>query len=585
MLSALAGNALASGFPYPRAQPEEIDRRLVQNYAPWQFRPMEPSNARGMPPRPPAAPQAGQPGTPYAPGQAPPGQYPGQFGPGQYAPQQYPGSPYPQPQYPGAQYPDARYPGYRPRTSTVARPRLEVELEDDLPYVQENVLVRLRVISSGNLATASPDLSGYDEVLLEQISGPHTTTRGGEGGREIVNEFVIVMTPLRPGKLEVGPPKVSGTLAGGLPFEALGAQPLRLQVRPAMPGVSPWLPLRSLTLKLSLEHEGAVREGRPVTLTLQSEARGGLGEQLPSLERLLSAQDYRIYREHTLTDTELVDGGRHLLGKRIEYYTLVPHSGGRLQLPEIRVNWWNVERGQRETATIPIRTFNVSGQSGPFGLGRSAARATTGALSWVWMPLAGLLLLLTGYWGGVWLRSRSASGRAGRAKSIAQLLPRLRTGVVEGLSAAGRGAASLIRKLNPTPLVTQAAALGRKLTPKSTRVYQCAAAANRTSDPAAWALAFQSHACRHLNARVREPLPRVADRIVQLRPGVDQARVRALMQQLDTALYNGKPIDFDRWKRDLRHALRPGTGGVRSLLASRVRRARLPDLNPKPTFY
>jgi hypothetical protein len=84
-------------------------------------------------------------------------------------------------------------------------PQLEVELAEDRPYVQQNVLVRLRVISSGNLATASPDLSAIDEVLFEKVDGPKTSTRGSGNNRDIVNEFVMAMTPLRDGDLEVGP--------------------------------------------------------------------------------------------------------------------------------------------------------------------------------------------------------------------------------------------------------------------------------------------------------------------------------------------------------------------------------------------
>ena len=190
-----------------------ISDGLAQSpWQPWQFRPMQPSNARGAPPWQPAPYQAGQPGQQpdvgtapadgqFSPGQMQPpgmqpampqaqwpqGQYPQpQMPPGQ-APigfpqqpfnaatlgQQYPGVQFPgnQPpgnQYQGSQYPPAPYQGgqyappqhapqpYSPygqrNTAGILMPRLEVELADDRPYVQENVLVRLRVISSGNLA-------------------------------------------------------------------------------------------------------------------------------------------------------------------------------------------------------------------------------------------------------------------------------------------------------------------------------------------------------------------------------------------------------------------------------------------------
>jgi len=58
--------------------------------------------------------------------------------------------------------------------------------------------------------------------------------------------------------------------------------------------------------------------------------------------------------------------------------------------------------------------------------------------------------------------------------------------------------------------------------------------------------------------------------------------VISLMSQLDRALYGREKIDFPRWKHDFRRALRPGTGWLRGLLASRVHRQRLPELNPRP---
>jgi hypothetical protein len=624
VLLGFASSGTAQVWPnsYPQlGAPPPAEQRLAQNYNPWQFRPMPPTNARGVPlgepqdqvpqgqvppgtaPAYPSAqyptspypagqyPQA-QPGmaAPYAPQGQPFGQAPRQYAPpggypqGQYAPPQY------APQYGGGQYPGSQYRGYGTQRSSAAQPRLEVVVDDDMPYVQENVLLHLKVISSGNLATASPNLTGYNDVLLETVDGPTTSTRSGEQGPEIVNAFTVILTPLRAGATEVGPLKVSGTLAGGVPFQAEAREALRLQVRPAMASVRPWLPLQALTLNMSLDRETQIEEGRPVTLTLEMAGSGAVGEQLPSLESRLQSQDFRVYREQTLTDTRLEDDGRRLLGTRTEYYTLVPHSGGRLHLPEIRIDWWNVETAQRETSGVPIRTVSVAGTSGLFGFTRSAERENAGAWAWVWMPLAGIGLLLLGYWGGVWLRALpvrdAAAGGTVPVGSLARRLPAaLAQGVRSATAASGRGLTAVGRKLQPSRWMPQARALLTRLTPKATRVYHCASAVQHARTPAAWAAAFQGHACHHLQTKAREPLPRVADRIVDLRPGVNAERVRTLMQQLDTALYNGQPIDFEQWKRDFRRALRPGIGGLGSLVASRVRRGHLPELNPRPTAY
>ncbi|WP_200235808.1 BatD family protein [Thiohalocapsa halophila] len=573
-------------------------------YQTWQFRPTEPSNARGVPPRPgmqPSGQPQGQPGSqaqgpgagsaygrpawpgypPGAPprqGQAPPGGMPYQQGPafGRPPSQQPSASPYQGRSYQPAQ-PSRGGGWYGPRGGlTPGRPQLEVQVSEREPYVQQNVLVRLRVVSAGNLATASPDLAGIEDALFKQLDGPITSTRGAAGNQEIVNEYVLAMTPLRAGPVEIGPLKVSGTLAGGVPFEAVARQPIALDVRPPMPSVRPWLPLRSLRIDAELTEADAMARGRPATLTVELEAEGAAGDQLPSPEAMLRSEDFRVYREQTVTDTRLADSGRNLVGKRIEVYTLVPQSGGRMQLPELRLAWWNVETASREASSVPIRVFDVAGKSGPFGF--SAAADSRAGEDWqkYWLPVAGLALLLIGYWGGVWLRGRVPAGERG------PVWPRMKRLATAGIGLTGRGLAAAGRALSPRPLLRRLRAAVAALAPPSTRVYQCAKAADAAQDPAAWCQAFQQQACRRLAAEAREPLPRMADRITALRPGADRARVEALMQELDRALYHQGHIDFRRWKRHFRRALRPGVGTLGSLLPGRVHRARLPALNPRP---
>jgi hypothetical protein len=254
----------------------------------------------------------------------------------------------------------------------------------------------------------------------------------------------------------------------------------------------------------------------------------------------------------------------------------VPHSGGRVQLPELRLGWWNVTTATREASSVPIRTFNVAGDSGPVGFARSADRSGSGDWRVFWMPLVAILLLFTGYWGGAWLRGRRPSGER------VPLRPRLQAALVQARDLAGEALATTARWLDPAPLLRGAGNLIARLTPKGTQVYRAARVADSADTPAAWCLAFQNYTSRNLQTQAREPLPRMADRIVNLRPGADRERVLKLMQQLDSALYNRHDIDFKRWKQEFRHALRPGIGGLRSLVAGHLRRGRLPELNPRP---
>jgi hypothetical protein len=592
--------------PYPGQQPgaslgQQPGAYLGQQ--PGVF-PGQPSNYPGQTATYPGQPGA-YPGLPGAyPGQSAtypgqPGQYPGQTG-------QYPGQPNGYLGQPPTSYPAQQWGGYPGRqgygaypqgSSPSGQPSLEVSLLETEPYVQQPLLVHLDVISSGNLATASPELAGVDRVLLETVAGPSTSVRGSGREQQIVNRYVIAMTPLRAGSLEIGPLRVTGTLAGGVPFSATAATASRLEVRPVVASVRPWLPLQALQLTRELDETSPLAEGRPITLTLRMQATGGTGAQLPDLEPMLSSDDFRAYREQTIVDTRLSEDGRALQGIRTEIYTLVPYSGGRLQLPELWVDWWNVDSARRERSSVPIRSLSVAGQSGPFGFGRGSGwlgeRKTVAdddgsagsrvgregsAWGWFWIPVGSILLLLIGYWAGVWYRIKrpaaSATGPRARPLIARPLLSR---------SLLTRFQASL-QRLDPRPIVIRLghwlSARLKTLVPNSMRVYRCAIAAESATSASDWALRFQSSACQSLRSPSREPLPRMADRILRLRPGADGERLRRLIQELDRALYNGAELDLRRWKRELRQALRPGWGAWRGLLGGRLRRARLPALNP-----
>jgi hypothetical protein len=581
-LTLLAGaaevQAFTFSFPFPGSS--DRDSRRPPGPGPWQYRPREPSNARGVPPsyQPP----------PAASGQMPPYQQPGYQQPGYQQPGYEAPGPSFQRGWPGMY--QSPY-GQQAARRTANPPRLELELSDHQPYVQENVLLKLRVVSDQNLETATPELPNSNDVLFQKVQGPKAISRSGpQGGREIVNEFVYTLTPLRAGNIEVSPLRVTGaSYASGYPygqssgrrFEATSPESIRLQVRPAMASVRPWLPLRDLSLNATLDGGEEVEQGQPVTLTLELAAVGATGSQLPSLESLLRSPDFRVYREQTLNEGHLSSDGRRLEGRRTEYYTLVPRTGGRLQLPEIRLAWWNVVTGTKEYATLPVHTLRVDGESAPFGLSPSVETTAGGGLSWVWLPLAGVALLLLGYWGGVWYKGRPLKEFSGKGGADGWR-ERLASGLGRAAAAASAGLAKLAKKLSPAPLLGAIRPRLRRSLPASTRFLSCVRTANHEEDPAIWAERFQDLTYRDLQFESQTPLLGITGKILALRPAADPEQLRRLMQQLDGALYGNQDIDFARWKKQFRGQI----GRRRGLAHSSGKRlhlirARLPALNPQ----
>jgi hypothetical protein len=120
------------------------------------------------------------------------------------------------------------------------------------------------------------------------------------------------------------------------------------------------------------------------------------------------------------------------------------------------------------------------------------------------------------------------------------------------------------------------------LLPESTLLLRCVRYANRAATPAAWCERFEQSARRWLRAPGQGSVVSMTERILELRPRADRARVTRLIEQLDSALYGRQAIDFPRWKRELMaqvarlpSLLRPRRG------ETRIRHARLPALNPR----
>ncbi|MBK1655387.1 BatD family protein [Allochromatium vinosum] len=545
-------------WPVQPVPPQSVQPPLSPQPGASQYRPIAPNHAQGVPPRyQPPSPTPAQ-GTMPAPS---PQGYPG------YAPNWQRGY------TPG--YPSGYAPGSVQPTAARA-PTLEWSLEFADPYLQQPTILKLDVVSRDNLSSVNLELPSTSDVLMKTLKGPSTETRSNHGQQEIVNRFVLTVVPLRTGDLELPPIKATGTLAGlglGQRYEASTERPIHLQVRPPMTSVRPWLPLKSLTLKSSLDREGTLEPGQPVTLALEIAAVGGTAVQLPSLENQLTGPDLRVYREQTLTTTELSPDGRQLLANRTEYYTLVPQSGGRLTLPEMSLAWWNVDLGVREVARLPLKTLDVRG-GGPFGF----SSATLAASPWarLWIPITGVLLLIGGYWVGVFYR--------GRVLDLGRDLLRLTgRGLKHGYRLTATWIGPHLRPLAPSALLERVHETLWRVRPAGQHVIAQVRHANRAGQPGDWYPRFASAPRGGRVLRGESNQPAVIAHIRAHRPGVDPAELARLLNQLDAAIYGGAPLDFPRWKRAFLRQVRRGSGVWRQSGASgRVRWTGLPALNPRP---
>lgn len=306
---------------------------------------------------------------------------------------------------------------------------LEVDIQPENPYVQQQVIYTLRMVSA--VVTADERISEpallSGEALIEPLGDRkiYNVQRGNQTLRVIESTYALF--PQKSGTLELEAPQAlvrvfdssagQWSLLSRRPSEyRLNGKPATLKIRPipeAYPDGVAWLPARDVTLSDRLT-EAPFRVGEPLTRTLRLDGTGLSSGQLPEIP-LPQGPDMKAYPDRPLL-TDAVTAGT-LVGTREQRIAYIPVSPGKLTLPEIRIPWWNSQTDRLAYAVLPARTVEVKGAPGaaeavPAGAGPTIAQASEpvagdpGPAIWklaTALALLGWLVTL-----GLWHRSRRA---------------------------------------------------------------------------------------------------------------------------------------------------------------------------------
>lgn len=249
---------------------------------------------------------------------------------------------------------------------------LEVDAEPSDPYVQQQVRYAVRLYYAVPLLEGQledPQAAGARVSRIGQDVQYHKMV--GERRYTVVERrFAIV--PEASGPLEIPGLQFRGrTLRtsgyGSLmsPSAILSARgdALALDVRPRpAQAPTPWLPARTVNL---VDESGAVADtlkvGEPYTLVLRAAGQGLAAEQLPELS-LPAIEGAEVYPDQETSQTGF--DGEWLRGERVRKFAIVPTRAGTLRLPEVGIDWWNVDADRAERASLPARQLPVADASG-----------------------------------------------------------------------------------------------------------------------------------------------------------------------------------------------------------------------------
>ncbi|MGI9295250.1 MAG: hypothetical protein ACR2PS_14825, partial [Pseudomonadales bacterium] len=298
--------------------------------------------------------------------------------------------------------------------------KVQVELlaQPENPYVGQQTQIAIRVIH--NIPLFDGDL------IKPTIDNADTYGYGNESrysifrdGREFqVLERNLSIVARSPGKIGISPAKYRGLI---YPNSAAGSasqsrrinrtsEALLLEVRKPPPEFSGsiWLPARKLEFDQHWdEMTNELQVGDSLGLTLGIEAKGLPAEALPA--RLLSIDSgrVRVYADQE-TRSNRVDG-RELIGRLEQHFVVVITEPGEIQLPAIKLKWWDVEQEVEKIAVLAGKTWNVSApETGEAGIDTAdkttswSGRGSPGLIytlahgNWSWYAGIGAILLIFG---------------------------------------------------------------------------------------------------------------------------------------------------------------------------------------------
>ncbi|MCF6230915.1 MAG: BatD family protein [Gammaproteobacteria bacterium] len=257
-----------------------------------------------------------------------------------------------------------------PQAAQVRELALEISVDNTTPYLQQQVILTVRLMHTINLAEGvlpAPEIAGVETYKLGDDK-QYQTIQGGQRVGVIERRYALL--PQQSGEIEIPSILFSGrsqerTMGsfGGLFNQGRAIQarskPITLQVKPQPQRDSGihWLPATQFTLQEQWSpSQTPFRVGEPITRTLTLQAHGLSASQLPELS-LEPQAGFKTYPDQPQLET--LTSSQGVIGTRVEKYAIVPIKVGPFTLPAITLTWWNSESEQLEVARLPEKHIQV----------------------------------------------------------------------------------------------------------------------------------------------------------------------------------------------------------------------------------
>ena len=253
---------------------------------------------------------------------------------------------------------------------------LETTIEKSSAYVQEQIKVTYRFYFSVGVESLDKDDFNLPDVVIEAL--PETMYQRNVSGKEYrVAEYSYAFFPQNSGELmipalnwRVGLQRASnqrdffGRPLTRTEIKRLRSEGKTIQIKakpPEFPASAEWLPATDLRISETWSSE-EFKVGEPVTRNITTIAEGLRVEQLPAfLKDENTDSRIKFYTDQAQNvDDKNAQG---FVAKRVESAAVVINEPGEVEIPEIRIPWWDVDEDKLKFAVLPAKLIRTTGSA------------------------------------------------------------------------------------------------------------------------------------------------------------------------------------------------------------------------------
>lgn len=243
-------------------------------------------------------------------------------------------------------------------------------------YVQQQIFVKVQLFHRIRFTNAALSELELNNTVVEKLGDDFNYNKSISSHRYNVIERNYAIYPQQSGELIIPAMTFNGNVEISQNFSLFSrpgrqlvsrTEPIKLTIMPIPENYTGkhWLPAENLSIESEiLEDTHAIISGEAITRHIVVTATGLLGSQLPAIS-LPSSKAIKTYPDKEKLSTQLVN--EKVIGTRRDTIAIIPLKPGEFTLPEIKIDWWNINTQQQETALLKAKTFvaqkNTSSES------------------------------------------------------------------------------------------------------------------------------------------------------------------------------------------------------------------------------